>query len=118
MRMAEAFSIPIVPSSLIRLSSGELAYITRRIDRTSESEKIHMVDMFQVMDAFDKYKGSMKKASEAITEHVQNTLLDLSNFFELTLFCFLTGNNDMHLKNFPSSIKKKVCGSWRRLTIY
>jgi serine/threonine-protein kinase HipA len=27
-------------------------------------------------------------------------LLDLVTLFELTLFCFVSGNNDMHLKNF------------------
>ena len=36
MKIAEAFGIQTVPSSLIRLGSGELAYITKRIDRTSD----------------------------------------------------------------------------------
>lgn len=110
MRIAEAFGIPVVPSSLIRLSSGELAYITRRIDRTADGEKIHMLDMFQVLEAFDKYKGSMEKVGKAIAQYAENTLLDLSNFFELTLFCFLTGNNDMHLKNFSLIVQKD--GAW------
>src|SRR5512133_2312676 len=34
MRIAEAYGIRVVPSSLIRLASGELSYITKRIDRT------------------------------------------------------------------------------------
>lgn len=110
MRMAESFGIPVAPSSLIRLSSGELAYITRRIDRTTDGEKIHMLDMFQVLEAFDKYKGSMEKVGKAIAQYAENTLLDLSNFFELTLFCFLTGNNDMHLKNFSMIVQKD--GAW------
>lgn len=100
MRTAESFGLQVVPSSLIRLSSGELAYITRRIDRTSEGEKIHMLDMFQILGAVDKYKGSMERIGKAIAKYAENTFLDLSNFFELTVFCFLTGNNDMHLKNF------------------
>jgi serine/threonine-protein kinase HipA len=100
MRMAAHFGIQVVPSSLIRLSSGEIAYITRRIDRTPNDEKIHMLDMFQILEAFDKYKGSMERVGKAIANYASNTLLDLSNFFELTIFCFLTGNNDMHLKNF------------------
>jgi serine/threonine-protein kinase HipA len=100
MRMAESFGLQVVQSSLIRLSSGELAYITKRIDRTAEGEKIHMLDMFQILEAFDKYKGSMEKVGKAISMYVENTMLDLLNFYELTIFCFLTGNNDMHLKNF------------------
>jgi serine/threonine-protein kinase HipA len=100
MRIAEAFGIKVVPSSLIKLASGELSYITKRIDRTDDGQKIHMLDMFQVTEAFDKYKSSMEKVGKAIGAYSDNTLLDKLFFFELTLFGFLTGNNDMHLKNF------------------
>ncbi len=100
MRMAEAFGIRVVPSSLIRLASGELSYITKRIDRTEVGDKIHMIDMFQITEAFDKYKSSMEKIGKALDTYSDNTLLDKIFFFELTLFSFLTGNNDMHLKNF------------------
>lgn len=100
MRIAEAFGINTVKSSLIRLKSGELSYITKRIDRTEGGDKIHMLDMFQIVEAFDKYKGSLEKIGKALNDYSTNTLLDKLYFFELTLFCFLTGNNDMHLKNF------------------
>ncbi|PRD47685.1 HipA domain-containing protein [Sphingobacterium haloxyli] len=100
MRIAEAFGINVVKSSLIRLRSGELSYITKRIDRTDAGEKIHMLDMFQITEAFDKYKGSMEKVGKALYEYSDNTLLDTVYFLELAVFCFLTGNNDMHLKNF------------------
>ena len=100
MRIAEAFGINTVPSSLIRLQSGELSYITKRIDRTPSGEKIHMLDMFQITEAFDKYKSSMEKIGKALNEYSENTLLDKLYFLEVTIFSFLTGNNDMHLKNF------------------
>lgn len=100
MRMAEAFGIRVVPSSLIRLASGELAYITKRIDRTEGGEKIHMLDMFQITEAFDKYKSSMEKVGKALDSYSNNTGLDKLFYFELAVFSFLTGNNDMHLKNF------------------
>lgn len=100
MRIAEAFGINTVPSSLIRLQSGELSYITKRIDRTPSGEKIHMLDMFQITEAFDKYKSSMEKIGKALNEYSDNTLLDKLYFLELAIFSFLTGNNDMHLKNF------------------
>ncbi|MGB4848736.1 MAG: HipA domain-containing protein [Saprospiraceae bacterium] len=105
MRIAEAFGIQVVPSSLIRLASGELSYITKRIDRTERGEKIHMIDMFQITDAYDKYKSSMEKVGIAIDSYSGNTMLDKIFYFELALFSFLTGNNDMHLKNF-SMIKR------------
>jgi len=100
MRMAEAFGVRVVPSSLIRLLSGELSYITKRVDRTETGEKIHMIDMFQITEAFDKYKGSMEKVGKALDSYSSNTLLDKTFYFDLALFSFLTGNNDMHLKNF------------------
>ena len=42
----------------------------------------------------------MEKVGKAIGLYSGNTLLDKVFFFELSVFCFLTGNNDMHLKNF------------------
>lgn len=100
MRIAASFGIRVVPSSLIRLASGELSYITRRVDRTETGEKIHMMDMFQITEAFDKYKSSMERVGKALDSYSDNTLLDKVFYFELALFSFLTGNNDMHLKNF------------------
>jgi serine/threonine-protein kinase HipA len=99
-RIAEAFGIRTVKSSLIRLESGELSYITKRIDRLENGEKIHMLDMFQILEAFDKYRGSMEKVGKALGSYSSNTLLDQLSFFELGIFSYLTGNNDMHLKNF------------------
>jgi len=107
MRIAEDYGIRVVPSSLIRLASGELSYITKRIDRTANDVKIHMIDMFQITEAFDKYISSMEKVGKALHMYSKNTLLDKLFFFELSVFCFLTGNNDMHLKNF-SMIESKL----------
>lgn len=100
MLLAEYLKIKKVPSSLIRLKSGELSYITKRIDRKNDGSKVHMLDMFQITEAFDKYKSSMEKIGKAIGEFSSNTLLDKIIFFEITIFSFITGNNDMHLKNF------------------
>lgn len=100
MRIAESYGIRVVPSSLIRLASGELSYITKRVDRTATGQKIHQIDMFQITEAIDKYKSSMEKVGKAIGSYSKNTMLDKLFFFELTVFSFLTGNNDMHLKNF------------------
>lgn len=100
MRIAESFGIQTVPSSLIRLQSGELSYITKRIDRGEKSEKKHMLDMFQITEAYDKYKSSSEKIGKALGNYSSNTLLDKLFFFERILFSFLMCNNDMHLKNF------------------
>lgn len=100
MKIASELGIHTVPSSLIRLNSGELAYITKRIDRTLDGKKIHMLDMFQITEAVDKYKSTMERVGKAIGQYSSDTLFDKLKLFELTIYCFLTGNNDMHLKNF------------------
>jgi serine/threonine-protein kinase HipA len=101
MHLAEIAGIEVVPHSLIRLSSGKLAYITRRIDRTNEA-KIHMEDMCQLTERLteQKYNGSHEQIGKAIIKYSINPGLDIINFFEQVVFSFLTGNADMHLKNF------------------
>ncbi len=100
MKLAELFNIKVVPSSMIRLKSGELCYLTKRIDREANGNKIHMIDFLQIMELEDKYKGTMERLGKLIGELSENTLYDKLRFFELALFNYIIGNNDMHLKNF------------------
>lgn len=102
MHMAEAVGIKTVPHSLIRFADGELCYITRRIDRTKKGVKIAMEDMCQLSERLteDKYKGSYERIAKLIRKHSSAPLLDVINFWEVVLFSWLTGNADMHLKNF------------------
>lgn len=101
MHLAEISGIEVVPHSLIRLSSGNLSYITKRIDRIKDL-KIHMEDMCQLTERLteQKYQGSHEQIAKAVFKYSVNPGLDVTNFFELVLFSFLTGNADMHLKNF------------------
>lgn len=102
MHMAELLKINTVPHSLIRLKSGELAFITKRVDRLDNGKKLPMEDLCQLSERLteDKYKGSMEQVGKTILQFSSNRILDLLTFFEVTLFSFLTGNADMHLKNF------------------
>lgn len=100
MKLAELFKIEVVPHNMIRLASGELCYITKRIDRPKPNTKIHMIDLLQILELEDKYKGTMEMVGKTIGELSVNTLFDKLRFFELTLFNYIIGNNDMHLKNF------------------
>jgi serine/threonine-protein kinase HipA len=101
MHLATSAKISTAPHSLIRLASGSLAYITKRIDRTKKG-KLAMEDMCQLTERLteDKYQGSYEQIAKAIMRYSATPGLDLVNFFELVLFSFLTGNADMHLKNF------------------
>lgn len=102
MHMAEAAGIKTVPHSLIRFADGELCYITRRVDRTKKGAKIAMEDMCQLSERLteDKYKGSYERIAKLIRQHSSAPLLDVVNFWEVVLFSWLTGNADMHLKDF------------------
>ncbi len=102
MHMAEAAGIKTVPHSLIRFADGELCYITRRIDRTKKGDKIAMEDMCQLSERLteDKYKGSYERIAKLIRKYSSAPLLDVVNFWEVVVFSWLTGNADMHLKNF------------------
>jgi len=101
MHLAELVGIKTVPHTLIRLASGELSYLTKRIDRIKNG-KLHMEDMCQITGKLTeaKYRGSYEQIAKAIAMYSANPLFDIISFFELVLFSFLTGNNDMHLKNF------------------
>lgn len=100
MKLAELFKISIVPVNIIRLQSGELCYITRRIDRNPDGSKNHMIDFMQILELTDKYKGNMETLGKTIGALSANTLLDKFRFFESTVFNYVIGNNDMHLKNY------------------
>lgn len=102
MHLAEVAKIKVVPHSLIRLSDGKLGYITKRIDRTKNGEKIDMEDMCQLTlhPTEYKYKSSYEQIARTITKYSSTPKLDLTNYMQLLLYCFVTGNNDMHLKNF------------------
>ncbi len=56
--------------------------------------------MFQITEALNKYRSSMERIGKALGMYASNTLLDKLCFFEIVLFSFITGNNDMYLKNF------------------
>lgn len=102
MMLAEAAGLETVPYGLIHLASGELAYITKRIDRDENGNKFAMEDMCQLTGRLteDKYKGSHEQIAKVIKQFSANPLYDLTRFYEFVLFSFITGNGDMHLKNF------------------
>lgn len=107
MHLAETAKIETARHGLVRLTSGELAYITRRFDR-EKTKKIAVEDFCQLSGLLteQKYKTSLEKAGKVILKYSSNPGLDAVRFFDLALFSFLTGNADMHLKNF-SLIEKR-----------
>ncbi len=101
MNLARLVKIKTAQHSLIQLASGELAYITKRFDR-NKKEKIALEDFCQLTENLTehKYRGSIEKVAKIAQKHTANKGLEKLRLFELVLFCYLTGNADMHLKNF------------------
>jgi len=101
MHLAALFKIETAKHALIRTSTGELAYITKRFDR-KKGKKIHVEDLCQLSQLMteQKYNSSYERVGKIIKQFASNTGLDAIKYFRLVLFSFLTGNNDMHLKNF------------------
>jgi serine/threonine-protein kinase HipA len=102
MHLAELAHIEVVPHTLMRMADNTLCYLTRRIDRTKMGEKLAMEDMCQLTgrQTEHKYKSSYERIGKSVIQYSSVPKMDVTNFFEVVLFSWLTGNNDMHLKNF------------------
>lgn len=111
MHLAEIAKIKVVPHTLIRLKDGTLGYLTKRVDRSEDGDKIPMEDMCQLTERQTeyKYKSSYEQIAKVIAKYSYVPLLDLTDFYEQVFFSWLVGNNDMHLKNFSLYAPK---GKW------
>lgn len=102
MKMAEAAHIRAARHTLIRLADGELGYLTLRMDRGPKGEKISMLDMCQLSNRLTehKYYGTYLQLAETIKKYSSAPMLDVQRFWEVVLFSWISGNSDMHCKNF------------------
>lgn len=102
MKMAEIAHIKTARHSLIRLSDGEPAYITLRMDRGKKGEKYSMLDMCQLTNRLTehKYLGAYEQLAQTVIRYSKAPYLDVQKFWEIVLFSWITGNSDMHCKNF------------------
>lgn len=101
MHLAELVKIKTAKHSLVHLGSGELAYLTKRFDR-KKGEKVAVEDFCQLSESLTehKYRGSIEKIGKLAHQFTANKGFEAQRLFELVLFSYLTGNADMHLKNF------------------
>ena len=118
MRLAELTHLDVAPSTLLRTEQGELAYITRRVDRTTDGYPLRQEDMAQITERLteDKYRGSHEQIGRAIDTYCTSPRVELVKYFRAVAFCFVTGNNDAHLKNW--SLTKQANGKWTTTPLY
>ena len=102
MKMAETAGIKTAKHTLIPMADGELGYLTERMDRDKTGGKISMLDLCQLSNRLTehKYYGTYPQLAETIHRFSSAPLLDVQCFWELVLFSWITGNSDMHCKNF------------------
>jgi len=102
MKLAGTAGIEVPLHGLVYSKDGTLTYFIKRFDRTGRKGKVPVEDFAQLlgMSRDDKYKSSMEQIVSVIDEHCTFPVIEKVKLFRLTLFNFLTGNEDMHLKNF------------------
>jgi serine/threonine-protein kinase HipA len=120
MHLARLANISTAEHTLLRTTNGPLAYVTKRFDRI-KGKKIPMEDFCQLLEVpstgRSKYdNGTMEKVGKAIRKFSTVPGLDLIEFFDISVFSFLTGNSDLHLKNF--SIIKNEKNEYRLSPAY
>jgi serine/threonine-protein kinase HipA len=102
MRLAEVFGVEIPDCGLVHLADRSLAYLVRRFDRPPEGGKLRQEDFCQlaVKPAKEKYDGSAELCARLVKRYASEPLIELLKLFRLVTVSWLTGNGDMHLKNF------------------
>ena len=103
MKMAYAAGITIPVHGMIYGKDYELSYFIKRYDRIGIfGKKIAVEDFAQLAGKSrdTKYNCSMEKVAGIIESFCTFPMLEKSRLLKRVIFCFLTGNEDMHLKNF------------------
>ena len=118
MHLAEMAGINVVPHTLARMADGELCYLTRRMDRDKHGAKVPMEDVCQLSERMteDKYHSSYEQCAKTIKRYSNVGKLDLVNYWDVVMFSWLTGNSDMHLKNFSLYMPQE--GFWQLTPSY
>jgi serine/threonine-protein kinase HipA len=102
MRLAEEIDLEIPLHGLIYSKDQKLTYFIKRFDRYGKGNKYSVEDFAQLAgkNRDTKYDFSMEKVATIIDTFCTFPAIEKVRLFKLTLFNFLTGNEDQHLKNF------------------
>jgi serine/threonine-protein kinase HipA len=102
MRLAAAAGLKTPLHGLLYTSDETLTYFIKRFDRSGHNRK-HAVEDFAQLSGDSrktKYYSSMERIAAVVDEHCTFPAVEKVKLFQLTLFSYLIGNEDMHLKNF------------------
>lgn len=102
MRMAKAFGLDVPFHGMLYAKDGSLSYFIKRFDRYGKGKKLATEDFAQLTGNTrdTKYRFTMEKLVPVLHEFCSFPAIEKADFFKRILFCYVTGNEDMHLKNF------------------
>lgn len=102
MKLADLIGIEVPISGMIYSSDGRFTYFIKRFDRYGRNKKLSLEDFAQLAGKSreTKYDYSMEKLVTLIDTFCTFPAIEKVKLFRLTIFNFLIGNEDMHLKNF------------------
>jgi serine/threonine-protein kinase HipA len=102
MRLASEIGLDVPLHGLIWSRDNSLTYFIKRFDRRGQNDKVPVEDFAQLagMSRETKYDYSMEKVVTVIDDFCTFPSIEKLSLFKLTLFNYLVGNEDMHLKNF------------------
>lgn len=108
MRLAVAVGIEVPLHGLLYSRDGTLTYFIRRFDRYGTGRKLAVEDFAQLAGRTrdTKYDFSMERLVAIIDRHATFPAVERLELFRRTLFAFVTGNEDMHLKNFSLIVRE------------
>ena len=102
MRLAASIGLEVPLHGMIWAKDNTLTYIIKRFDRKGQKDKIPVEDFAQLagLSRDTKYNYSMESLVKLVNAHCTFPAVEKVKLFKLVVFCFITGNEDMHLKNF------------------
>lgn len=108
MRMAKAFGLEVPFHGMLYAKDGSLSYFIKRFDRYGKGKKWATEDFAQLTGNTrdTKYRFTMEKLIPVLDEYCSFPAIEKADFFKRILFCYVTGNEDMHLKNFSLITQK------------
>ena len=109
MHLAKLAGLNVPWHGLIKAKDGSLLYVIKRFDRLPKKQKLHQEDFAQLIEATreTKYSSNMEKICEVVEEFCSFPALELEKIFRISIFSFLIGNEDLHLKNFSLQTDQK-----------
>lgn len=109
MSLAATVGIDVPIHGLVYANDNSMTYFIKRFDRIGRNKKLALEDFSQLLGKSrdTKYKSSMEQLVDIINQFCTFPKIELIKLFKLTLFNYLIGNEDMHLKNFSIITKNQ-----------